>query len=435
MSLQVELVSQEMVKPSSPTPQHLRHYHLSFLDQYSLQIHNSMVYFFDDGITSKFNIIEEASDLLKKSLSQVLTHYYPLAGRLRIKNLLVDCNDDGVPYKETRVRCHLRHVIDSRSPADVSRLLPYDMDEIVDTVLSVQFNVFDCGGIAVGVCLSHKIADAMSYFQFIKSWAAVTRGEPPEQIKTHFQSSSLFPPKEVFGYDPNVYIGENKIVGKMFVFESSAIESLRTKYSQKMENVLEGQKPPSRVEVLQTFLFNRLIAATKNEDEGPDKIHLLTYAVNLRPRMEPPLPEYAFGNYYWSIEAFPILMEEGECKNLGRQLREELKKVDKDFTVKLRESKEWKFNREETGSEIAKGEIVLFIFTSLCRFPVYEVDFGWGNPTWAAPPTWKFKNFVTLKDTKSGGGIEAYVNLAEDDMAKFERDEELLAYVSIARLK
>ncbi|XP_054806300.1 stemmadenine O-acetyltransferase-like [Prosopis cineraria] len=435
MSLQVELVSQEMVKPSSPTPQHLCHYHLSFLDQYSLQIHNTMVYFFDDDITSRFNIIKEASDLLKKSLSQVLTHYYPLAGRLRIKNLLVDSNDDGVPYKEARVRCRLRHVIDSHSPDDVSQLLPYDMNEIVDAVLGVQFNAFDCGGIAIGVCLSHKIADAMSFFQFIKSWAAVTRGEPPEQIRTHFQSSSLFPPKEVFGYVPNLYIGQTKIMGKMFVFESSAIESLRTKYSQKIENVLEGQKPPSRVEVLQTFLLNRLIAATNNEDEGRNKIHLLTYAVNLRPRMEPPLPKYAFGNYYWSIEAFPILMEEGECKDLGRQLREELKIVNKNFIVKLRESKEWKFNKEEMDREIAKGEMVLFIFTSLCRFPVYDVDFGWGNPTWASPPTWKFKNFVTLKDTKSGGGIEVYVNLAEDDMAKFERDEELLAHVSTERLK
>ncbi|XP_028779018.1 vinorine synthase-like [Neltuma alba] len=155
-----------------------------------------MVYFFkSDDVANKFNI-NQASNLLKKSLSQVLSHYYPLAGRLITTNLVVDCNDEGVPYVETRVRCHLSTVVDNPSPADVRKLLPYDMDEIVDTVLGVQFNVFDCGGIAVGVCLSHKIADALSYFQFIKSWAAMARGEA-EKIRTHFQSSSLFPPKHV----------------------------------------------------------------------------------------------------------------------------------------------------------------------------------------------------------------------------------------------
>ncbi|XP_028793388.1 vinorine synthase-like [Neltuma alba] len=422
-----------MVKPSSPTSQHLLHYNLSFIDQITPQINNSMVYFFSAGdVRNKFNV-NEASDVLKKSLSQVLTHFYPLAGRLRTNNLVVDCNDEGVPYVETRVRCHLSNVIDNPSPADVSKLLPYDMDEIVDTVLGVQFNVFDCGGIAVGVCLSHKIADALSYFQFVKSWAAMTRGEP-EQIRSHFQSSSLFPPKDMSsGSDrSSSTLGKYKILCKRFVFEASVIESLRTKYSKMMENVLEGhQKPHSRVAALSTFLWTRFMAATE-EEEGNKKIHLVGFTANLRPRMDPPLPEYAFGNYYWYLRTSPTLDEQGECKDLGILLREELNKIDKDFIVKLRESGGWNpvENREEIVRAIEKGETVLLSFTSLCRFPVYEVDFGWGNPTLAVPPAWKFKNLVSLKDTKSDGGIEAYVSLTEDDMAKFERDAELLAHIS-----
>ncbi|XP_028793387.1 vinorine synthase-like [Neltuma alba] len=422
-----------MVKPSSPTPQHLRHYHLSFLDQLSMQINNSMVYFFNaDDVANKFKI-NEASHVLKKSLSQVLTHFYPLAGRLITDKLLVDCNDEGVPYAETRVRCRLCDVIDNPSPADVNKLLPYDMDEIVDTVLGVQFNVFDCGGIAVGVCVSHKVGDALSFFQFIKAWAAMTRGQP-EPIKTHFQSFSLFPPKDMSGSDPNSAIGKHKIVGKRFVFEPSVIESLRTEYSRMVK---ESQKPPSRIEALSTFIFNRIIAATKENEEVNKKNHLVTFVMNIRPRMEPPLPEFAFGNYYLYSEAFPTLNEKGECNDLGRHLREELNKVDKDFIMKLREREGLSTlpKIEEIDKAVEKGEIVRFHFTSICRFPVYEVDFGWGNPTWAGPPTWKFKNVIIFKDTKSGGGIEAYVNLTEEDMAKFERDEEFLAHVSTQGLK
>ncbi|KAI9125945.1 hypothetical protein K1719_003363 [Acacia pycnantha] len=434
MSVEVKVISKEMVRPSSPTPQHLRRYHLSFLDQLSMQINNVMVYFFDaDDVTNKFNI-NEASNLLKKSLAQGLTHFYPLAGRLITDKLLVDCNDQGVPYVETRVRLNLSRVIDNPSPDDVSKLLPYDMDDIVDTVLGVQFNVFDCGGIAVGVCISHKVGDALSFFQFIKSWAAVTRGDS-EPIRTHFQSSSLFSPKDLSGYDPNSSIGKHKIVGKLFVFEASVIESLRTKFSKMTKNVQEGQKPPSRFEVLSTFLLNRFISATK--EEGNKKTHLVTFVTNIRPRMEPPLPEFAFGNYYLYVEAFPTLNETGECHDLGRQLREELKKVDNDFIVKLRERDDLSTlpNLEEIDRAVEKGEMERLHFTSICRFPVYDVDFGWGNPIWAGTPTWKFKNVIIFKDTKSDGGIEVYVNLTEEDMTKFERDEELLAHVSATGLK
>ncbi|KAE9446183.1 hypothetical protein C3L33_21919, partial [Rhododendron williamsianum] len=40
-------------------------------------------------------------------------------------------------------------------------------------------------------------------------------------------------------------------------------------------------------------------------------------------------------------------------------------------------------------------------------------------------------NLIYLLDTWSGGGIEAWVNLSEEDMAEFERDPELLAFTSL----
>ncbi|XP_054806297.1 vinorine synthase-like [Prosopis cineraria] len=276
-----------------------------------------MVYFLEaDDVANKFNI-NKVSDHIKKSLSQLSAHYYPLTGRLINKNLIVDCNDEGVPNIETRVSCRLSQVTDNPSPADVSNLLPFKMDEAVDTVLGVQVNFFDCGGIAIGVCISHNIADALSYFQFVKTWAAVTRGNP-EPIRTHFQSCILLPPKDVF------------------------------------------------------------LAATKEELGSEKKIQLVAWIANLRPRMEPILPEYAFGNYYWPMRTLPILYEKGECHDL--------------------------FEKVNNGTHIRRKK-------------------KWLEQL-------KFKNVVTLKDTKSSGGIEACVNLTEEDMVKFEHDEEFLAHVS-----
>lgn len=38
-----------------------------------------------------------------------------------------------------------------------------------------------------------------------------------------------------------------------------------------------------------------------------------------------------------------------------------------------------------------------------------------------------YRNKVAFSDTKSGGGIEAWVSLEEDDMAMLEADHEVLA--------
>ena len=67
-------------------------------------------------------------------------------------------------------------------------------------------------------------------------------------------------------------------------------------------------------------------------------------------------------------------------------------------------------------------------------FPVYDTDFGWGEPAWVGSAKWLYKNLVTFLDTKLGNGIEVWINLDEEDMSKFEVDKELLAYVSSVKL-
>jgi shikimate O-hydroxycinnamoyltransferase len=66
----------------------------------------------------------------------------------------------------------------------------------------------------------------------------------------------------------------------------------------------------------------------------------------------------------------------------------------------------------------------------LCKFPIYDADFEWGKPVWVCAARLTFKNLVTFIDTKSENVIEAWINLKEEDMAKFECNEELLTHVS-----
>nr|GEU63586.1 7-deoxyloganetic acid glucosyltransferase-like [Tanacetum cinerariifolium] len=69
-----------------------------------------------------------------------------------------------------------------------------------------------------------------------------------------------------------------------------------------------------------------------------------------------------------------------------------------------------------------------YICTSMCRYPVYDIDFEWGKPVRASIAGKVGKNSFLLMDTASGDGIEVLVCLRKEDMAIFQSDPELLAF-------
>jgi shikimate O-hydroxycinnamoyltransferase len=74
----------------------------------------------------------------------------------------------------------------------------------------------------------------------------------------------------------------------------------------------------------------------------------------------------------------------------------------------------------------------LFTFSSWCRFPIYETDFGWGKPTWVtSTSSCSSTKLIVLMDTRDGDGFEAIVIMEENYIAKFEHDFELLQYASL----
>ncbi|KAA8529714.1 hypothetical protein F0562_034186 [Nyssa sinensis] len=400
MKIEVEVISTETIKPSSPTPNHLYNYQLSFLDQISPPVYMPMILFFADSdhTDNKLNKSHKA-DRLKTSLSETLARFYPLAGRL-IDNFSIACSDEGVPYSEAKVKCELSEVVKDPVPGEFNKFLPRGLDEVDDTLLAIQVSFFQCGGIAVGICISHKVADALSLVMFITSWAATAR-EDGDVLSPTFDSVKLFPPRNLSGFKPSTGIIKEKIATKRFVFSNSMVAALRLKYTEDSDE--DCPIRPTRVEALSTFIWSRFAAATR-ADSVPEKLYTVIHAVNLRTRMDPPLPEHSFGNLYRIAIATPSMEAGNEGRGLVKQMRGTIKSIDGNYVTKsLREG-----------------------------LPLYEVDFGWGKPVRIGSAKLTFRNLVTFMDTRSGDGIEAWINLHEEDMAKFEADKELLACVSQA---
>ncbi|MED6168233.1 hypothetical protein PIB30_010014 [Stylosanthes scabra] len=410
--MEMELIYKESMKPSSATPPHPKTYPLSFLDVSSSPEYMPVLYFYNTKQTEKQ---ESKLALLKKSLSEALSAYYPIAGRLKGR-LAIDCNDEGVPLLITKIKCNLSHFLNNPITPNLLPLFPDNLPWSAmnnpehDPIMAIQINCFQCGGIAIAVCLSHKFGDISTLFNFVNHWAAITshhqdQNKPLLSPPLLDSGVSVFPQGNLPVYREKPYYVLPKSVCKRFVFEASKIEALKA---------MAGPIHPTRFQAVAALIYKCAVSTL-----SPNSPLLTSISVNLRKRMDPPIPGNTLGNMVSSVifmisqkdqlAGLVSKMKEGmirgetEWKKLGGKYR------DLDFIVD-------RLKRMAEAPPLEALKIPVMILTSWCRFSMYEADFGWGKPAWIASFT-NALNTVVFMDARDGKGMEVMVSMEEEHMA------------------
>ncbi|KAH0991826.1 hypothetical protein GBA52_003309 [Prunus armeniaca] len=172
------------------------------------------------------------------------THY----SRCIEHNQFIHCNDKGIPFIEAQVLdCTLSDVLNNHIPSELNKFMPFELEDITNLLpFRVQLNIFQCGGFAIGQCISYKIVDGLLYFMFGKIWVAIARGDKANVNPLEFISSTLFPPKDFnIAYDGGVGITKDMVI-KRFVFDAFQVENLQERYAHN----IYLKKGPTRVETL-----------------------------------------------------------------------------------------------------------------------------------------------------------------------------------------
>ncbi|MQM20241.1 hypothetical protein Taro_053259 [Colocasia esculenta] len=439
LELEEIVVSMETIKPSSPTPPHLLTHTLSWIDQVVLPIHIGMVLFYlqgdGDGFMEPVDISKKLRHL-KQSLSEALSLYYVLAGRIDGASA-VNCTDEGIDFIDARVSCSLSAVL-PRKPTEegkVDFLFPCNRRCSVagGPLLIVKTTTFRCGGTAVGVCLHHTVADGQSLAFFLKTWAAIARGVPDVEVRlpnfdvaaAAFPMPSTLPPR--LPVPPAL---ERRIVRKRFVLDGSKICALREQSANQAGGTQQQGHRLTRVEAVTALIWRCVIRSSSSSGVlGTTAAEFAAFhAVGLRARMKPSLPEMSFGNLVIAgitpglifpfSEQRPSMVgvdqydEVTESSTLRRLTEEQtsaaIRGVDDAYI--LRGPGKPLAALEE---HVRRGTRVTY-FSCMWGFPYYEADFGWGRPAWVTcsgpDEVTKGGGMVMLMGRREGSGdMEAWI--------------------------
>ncbi|PIN03521.1 hypothetical protein CDL12_23953 [Handroanthus impetiginosus] len=387
---------------------------LTDFDQTGMLTHIPTFYFYkpsQNWLTQKDTIFT----ILKTSLSQLLVYFYPLAGRLRWidgARLELDCNEKGVQLVEAQCEANLDDLGEFTPSPEYDSLIPqinYFLPLYEIPLLFVQLTQFKCGGVTLGIAVSHAIADGKSAFHFIKEWANLARGQPLETepfldrkllragetnilSKPRFHHAQFDPQPLMIGELSNE--NERKKETTMFTLKLSKIQVEMLKKEANRMRPSHISPGYTRYEAVAGHMWRSACKARRHRPDQPTRIVVF---VDVRRRMQPPLPPKFFGN---AIIDVTVTSSSGEVINkpLGytsSRIREAIDGVTSEYVNSiidfLKNLKDFSMLQDihvlrSTGQGPYSGNPNLMAI-SWIGLPIHGVDFGWGKEIFMVPGT------------------------------------------------
>ncbi|GMY13904.1 spermidine hydroxycinnamoyl transferase-like [Fagus crenata] len=378
-----------IVVPSEPTPN--GPLQLSESDQIMPWTHPTFIYIYRSN-----NNIPLSFETMNNSLSRALAHFYPLAGRLKWiegGRLQVDCNAIGVQVLEAHSDLKLDELGDFAPTGTVEDLVPkIDYTTPIEEwpLLRVQLTRFVCGGLSVGVAISHTLVDGLSTTNFINSWAKLARGdnlddhEIPFLDRTVLRSSEplMLPRFDHIAYTtkPPLLIGsmdakeeqKKETSVTLLKLTTEQVEVLKKRANQEMGVTI---RPYTRYEAISGYIW-RCACKVRAIDSSHDQQTRVRLVVDGRNRLKPPLPQRYFGN-----AIFGTVTSTSIERMTDEYIRSAIDFITSQKHVGgLRSS--FHIQGYTQGPFLGNPNLSL---TSWINLPVYDADFGWGKPVYVGP--------------------------------------------------
>lgn len=358
---------------------------LSNLDLLSGRFPITYLYFYRRPKLGNFKSFVES---LKSSLAQILNHYYPFAGQIvqnpKTNEPEIICDNNGALLIEAHVNIPLKHL-------DFYNLNDTLQEKIVsvqpDFPLQIQVTEYTCGGISIAFTFDHALGDGTSFGKFISSWCEIAQNKPLSCIPDHTRHlCARSPPK----YEPsldktfikctmeeikNMPINNHISHKHLYHINASNINML-----QRLASV-NGTKR-TKIEAFSAYVWKIMIGTI---DQSQHKKCKMGWLVDGRERMGG--GKNSMSNYIGNVlslafgEASIQELKEASLGDIGDIVNKAISKVSNE--AHFLDLIDW-IECNRPGLMLAKAVLGLegptLVVSSGQRFPVSEVDLGFGSP-------------------------------------------------------
>lgn len=399
----VKMLESCVIKPAEHTPNGLMS--LSDFDQVGAITHSPIIYFYQGPIE-----FDSFTVTLKHSLAKVLVTFYPLAGRLRDigdNRFEVDCNPIRAQFLVAESEATIEYFGDFHPTPQLRALVPLvDLKAPLheQPLLLVQVTKLSCGGISLGIAISHIMVDGPSGFHFTNEWARLARGEQlsnqPFLDRTVLQvNDPSFPPS----FDHPEYSPPPLLVWQLDAMEErmkkttmvtlklkkKEADKLKEKANYGRNNV--NARSYSSFEAIAGHMWRCACKARRHESQQPTRLY---FPMDVRNRMEPPLPQFYFGNAMCRAAATstsgellskPLSYASSKIREAIDKATDEYLRSSMRFVKNLQDISQYRnFHSPGCTQGAFHGNPNMSI-NSWTRLPMYGADFGWGKEIYIGP--------------------------------------------------
>lgn len=438
----VVIKNSHVVKPAESTTPDDEIMFMSDCDQVKPITHAPTIYVYKP--TTEISI-QDAIHILKNSLSKALVTFYPLAGRLHwisggCGRVELHCNSKGASVLEAESHLKIDDLGDFLPSPEISSLLP--SVDLVNTpiedvpLLLVQLTKFACGGLTLGVMISHVLADGRSALHFLSEWAKLARGsdksiDPPPFLDRKVLQPKALPPHDslpklvkysqfhplplVIGGDADGMDQRKKptTVAALKIGKEQ-VEKLKAKaninYGVEVDDKLKSFRALTKFEALSAHIWKCASKARKHTNDQETQCFI---SVDFRNRLKPPLPPTYFGN---AVTMLPAVATAGDIlsKPLGYtacKIRETIDSLTDEyvntFLATCKNLPDLSLYRHSHTVGCSRGAFFgnpNLLITSWWGLNLYGLDLGWGEETYMGPASVGYDGRILILPSHNGDG-------------------------------
>ncbi|KAK4404989.1 Anthranilate N-benzoyltransferase protein 1 [Sesamum angolense] len=409
-----------LVPPSNQTHNHHpnKSIFLSNIDQI-LNYNIPTVHFFKANPDFPPEIVAER---LKMALQTLLQAPYDfMAGRFKLNQqsgrLEIHCNSAGAGFVVASSEYSLDDLGDFVYPnLGFRQLALQTLDNLEPEVTS-----FKCGGFCIGMSTNHVLLDGASAQIFIENLATQAFDDKPLAVvpcnNRHLLAARSpphveFPHPEFFKPDLPAVVGppvfdckREELDYTTFSLTSRAINYLKDKAK---ENISSTTTKITSFNVVAALIW-RCKALSNDAEYNKDRVSTLLNVVDLRSRLNPPLPDSYCGNAvlvaYSSATCEDI--EKWAFSKLVEMVSEAPKRVNDEYSKSV-------IDWLEINKGLPCGE---YMVSSWLRLRFGEVAYPWGKPVYSGPVVSHRKDICWI--FAGVDGVNALVSLPAKEMERF----------------